>query len=79
MKTTVDLPDDLLIAAKKQAAEERRPLRELLEEGLRTVLQPAGRKRVPSAIRWVTVRGGLPEGVDVADRDAMHDRLKRRS
>jgi hypothetical protein len=79
MKTTVDLPDELLIAAKKQAAEERRPLRELLEQGLRTVLQPVRRKRALSTIRWVTVRGGLPEGLDVADRDAMHDRLKRRT
>ncbi|HXG31999.1 MAG TPA: hypothetical protein VNJ11_01430 [Bryobacteraceae bacterium] len=34
MKTTVDLPDELLIAAKKRAAEERLTLRELLARGL---------------------------------------------
>src|SRR5262245_52635639 len=41
MKTTVDLPDDLLILAKKRAAEQRRPLRALLAEALRSQL--AGR------------------------------------
>jgi hypothetical protein len=74
MKTTVDLPDDLLIAAKKRAAELRRPLRALIEDGLRAQLrrpprQPPRRRR---RIRWVTVDGGLPPGVDVADRAALH-------
>jgi len=75
MRTTIDLPDELLIAAKKRAAELRRPLRALVEAGLRAQLDvaeppPAGSLRV---IHWVTVDGGLPEGVDVADRAAMHD------
>jgi hypothetical protein len=34
MKTTLELRDELLIEAKKKAAEERRPLRALVEEGL---------------------------------------------
>jgi len=38
MKTTVDLPDDLLIAAKKLAAERRTTLRSLIERGLRREL-----------------------------------------
>ncbi|MGH9256183.1 MAG: hypothetical protein ACRD3C_16620 [Vicinamibacterales bacterium] len=29
MKTTIDLPDELFVAAKKKAAEERRSLRDL--------------------------------------------------
>src|SRR4051812_25265013 len=37
-KTTLDLPDELLIAAKKKGAEQRRPLRVLVEETLRVVL-----------------------------------------
>jgi len=79
MKTTFDLPDDLVIAAKKRAAELRRPLRALVEEGLRAqlaaaVAPPRGEAR---SLRWVTVDGGLPEGVDVADRAAMHDWLQR--
>ena len=75
MKTTVDLPDDLLIAAKQRAAKERRPLRALLEQGLRLVLA-RGRATPPRRrIRWVTVAGGL--GVDVSDRERMHGRLGR--
>lgn len=81
MKATVELPDDLVVAAKKRAAEMRRPLRELVERGLRAELRrrPEERERGRQrrvAIRWVTVAGGLPPGVDVADRAAMHDSLR---
>jgi hypothetical protein len=69
MKTTVDLPDDLLIAAKK------------LERGLRKELgdSKSGADRRRPRIRWVTVKGGLAPGLDVADRARMmewlhHDR-----
>lgn len=81
MKATVELPDDLVIAAKQRAAELRRPLRELVERGLRAELRrkPAepgrGRKR-RVAIKWVTAPGGLPRGVDLSDRAAMHDALR---
>jgi len=77
MKTTVDLPDDLLIEAKKRAAEERRSLRSLLVEGLRAVLEkgpPRARRR--ASIRWVTAPGGLPP-VDVSSREKMHEWLRR--
>ena len=76
MKTTFDLPDRLFIAAKKQAAESRTTLRDLVARGLRHELR--GRRRARRhAIRWVTVRGGLPEGVDFSSRAAMHDWLRR--
>jgi hypothetical protein len=80
MKTTVDLPDDLFIAAKKRAAELRQPLRTLIERGLRAEIGRSivpSRKAKPVAIRWVTVPGGLPAGVDVSDRSAMHDWLRQ--
>ena len=81
MKTTVDLPDDLVIAAKKRAAETRSTLRTLIERGLRHELR--GRARAVRgkrrAVRWVTVRGGLPPGLDVASRAAMYEWLKRPS
>jgi hypothetical protein len=41
MKTTVDIPDELFVAAKKRAAELRQPLRELIERGLRAELRRA--------------------------------------
>lgn len=79
MKTTVDLPDDLFVAAKKRAAELRQPLRALIERGLRAELgRGSGRRGTHArALRWVTAAGGLPPGLDVADRAAMHDWLRR--
>ena len=78
-KTTIELPDDLLIEAKKRAAELRRPLRELVEQGLRAQLsQTTGRpKTVAGKIRWITVKGGLPPDLDLRDRAKMHDWLRR--
>ena len=37
--------------------------------------------RSAAAIRWVTVAGGLPPGVDVADRESMYERssMERRA
>ncbi len=79
MKTTVELPDNLLIEAKKKAAELRRPLKWLIEEGLRAELRqltpPPPRKR--KRINWekVTAKGGLPKDLDLMNRDKMYDWL----
>lgn len=80
MKTTIELPDELLVEAKKRAAELRCPLRRLIEDGLRAQLAGPGktpRPRKARRIRWVTVPGGLPSGVDLADRGAMHEWIRR--
>jgi len=74
MKTTVDLPDDLLIRAKKHAAETRTSLRVLIERGLRRELSARTRspaRRTPRKIRWVVAPGGLPPGLDVSDRSSL--------
>lgn len=79
MKTTIDLPDDLFIAVKRRAAEDRSTVRAIVERGLRAqLLRPkAGKKRAGRpAIKWVTVDGGLPPGLDLRDRAAMHGRLR---
>ena len=80
MKTTVDLPDDLLIRAKKRAAETRTPLRVLIERGLRRELASAAAhnraRRAPRKIKWVVAPGGLPPGVDVSDRSSLHDWIR---
>lgn len=79
MKTTIDLPDDLFVAVKRRAAEDRSTVRAIVERGLRAQLRaPRGgakRSRRP-AIKWVTVDGGLPAGFDLRDRAAMHNRLR---
>jgi len=77
MKTTVEIPDDLFIAAKKHAAEERLTLKILIERGLRRQLARTPTKRVAGpAIRWVTVDGGLLPGQDLRDREAMNTWLR---
>lgn len=82
MKTTIDIPEELLVRAKKRAAELRRPLRSLVTEGLRDQLAARpGKvmKQKPSRpIRWVTVPGGLPDDLDLTDREKMHDWLRKR-
>jgi hypothetical protein len=77
MKTTIELPDELLIAAKKRAAELRCTLRALIERGLRRELSDRKEGRKARTIRWVTVPGGLPPGLDPSDRAQMHDWLTR--
>jgi len=78
-KTTVELPDDLLIEAKKRAVELRRPLRELVEEGLRAQLSRKTVRPTKAArrIRWITVEGGLPPHLDLRDRSKMHNWLRQ--
>lgn len=78
-KTTIEIADDLLLAAKRQAVEQRTTLRTLVERGLRAELrQAAPRRTKPAKIAWVTVDGGLPRDIDVKDRAAMVARLRRR-
>ena len=80
MKTTIELPDELLISAKKRAAELRRPLRALIEEGLRARLARPEKSRAikPRKIHWVRVKGGLPPDLDMTDRVKMHDWMRSR-
>ena len=77
MKITLELPDDLLIEAKKKAAEERRPLWALVEEGLRMVLQKAPRKQ-RKKVTLVTVKGGLPPDLDLSSRQSMYEWFDKR-
>jgi len=77
MKTTIELPDELLIEAKKAAAEQRRPLRALVEEGLRIVLRAPRKKTSPKSVRLVTVKGGLPRDLDLSSREKMYDWIEK--
>jgi hypothetical protein len=80
MKTTVELPEDLMIEVKKAAAERRTTIRDLVERGLRRELAAgASQSRSRRRIRWVTVDGGLPPGLDVGDRAAMHEWIARQT
>jgi hypothetical protein len=59
MKTTIEIPDPILERAKRHARRTGRPLRALVEEGLRLVLQAeAGRKQYRLPDRSVGKRKG---------------------
>ena len=79
MKTTVELPDDLLLQAKRKALETKTTLREIMERALRRELMQVGGRptRRPRRIRWVTSAGGLPPGLDLSDRSKMWEWLYR--
>ena len=77
MKTTIELSDEVLIEAKKKAAELRCSLRSLVEHALRRHLR--GLRTRPGSrrgLKWVTVDGGLVPELDVSDRVAMHEWLR---
>jgi Ribbon-helix-helix protein, copG family len=67
MRTTVRLPDDLLRRAKRKAAAEGRTLTQLIEDGLRAVVdempKSARRRRVVLPVSKGT--GGPEPGIDV--------------
>ena len=79
IKTTIEIAEELFVAAKRYAAGQRTTLRTLVERGLRSELRGAGAKKAHAKIKWITVDGGLPPGIDVADRATMIDHLRRRS
>lgn len=76
MRTTVDLPDHLLIAAKQLAAERRIPLTRVLEESLRAYLaeERAGARDADPSPPLPIVRGVRPaRGIDLDDTSALLD------
>ncbi|HLS24331.1 MAG TPA: CopG family transcriptional regulator [Beutenbergiaceae bacterium] len=76
MRTTLNLPDALLRAAKEQAAKEGKTLTRLMEEALRTRLS----EPEPASIDVSLPTGALGEMlVDITDRDALWEALDERS
>ena len=74
-RTTVRLPEDLLIRAKRKAAAEGRTLTSLIEEGLRLVVAENGKvakkRRVLPCISTAT--GGPMPGVDITRFSALEE------
>ncbi len=68
MRTTVRLPDDLMAAAKRYAADSDRTLTALIEDAIRAELHRAS--ALADAQRFsieVTQGSGLQPGIDLAD------------
>lgn len=74
VRTTIDLPDDLLAELKRRAASSRRTLKAVIEDGLRQVLATRGRGGKRAPVRLTTCGGGgLQPGVDLDDGAALLD------
>ena len=69
MKTTVEIDDTLLLAAKRAALDRGTTLRALMEAGLRNELAAPRRRRRP--LKIITAPGGLPPGMDITSRRKM--------
>ncbi len=78
MRTTLDLDDALLAAARERAARKGSTLTAFIEEALAAALAPAPARSKRFQLRWKTHRGKLQPGVDIADRDALFDRMEGR-
>jgi len=79
MRTTIRLPDDLLKAAKKKAAEDGRTLTSMVEEGLRLALaerKPARRLKVTLPIS--SASGGTLPGIDLNNSADLLDKMEGR-
>jgi hypothetical protein len=64
MKTTLNLPDPVVLQAKRRALEEGTTLTDLIVQSLKTRLEkPAGRGPLPVS----DARGGLKNGVNWVD------------
>ena len=73
MRTTLDVDEKLLEAAKRRAAEQGTTLTAFVEGALTAALAPHGQKREDYEFRWKVHRGRLLPGVDITDRDSLFD------
>ncbi len=77
MRTTIDLPDELLRKAKTRSADEGVPLRQVIESALRMYLS-GRRNKQGYRLRWRTEYGRILPGVRLDDRDALFDLMEGR-
>jgi ribosomal protein L34 len=72
MRTTLNISDELLRQAKKRAADQGTPLRQVVETALRFYLTKRSRSG-GYKLRWRTESGRLIPGVRLDDRDALSE------
>jgi hypothetical protein len=78
MRTTLDIDDAVLRQAKRLAAEEGKSLTRVIEEALREHLAPPRRGGKPFKLKLLTKKGRLIPGTNLADRDALYERMEGR-
>ncbi|MFM1904372.1 MAG: hypothetical protein RLZZ440_2272 [Planctomycetota bacterium] len=79
MRTTLDIDDHLLAAARRQAAERGTTLTAIVEHALAAALARRAAAGKPFRLKWKTHRGRMLPGVDVTDRDRLFERMEGRS
>jgi hypothetical protein len=73
MRTSIDIPEPLLLRAKKLARERGVPLRQLVVDGLRSVVEREV-KVSPHCMRDHSFgRGGLVEGLSWSDSERLNE------
>lgn len=74
MRTTVDLPDELLRQARRRAAEEETTLTTLLADGLRLRLErEEASRRSPRRLPVSRMGGGMRAGIDPTSNASLLD------
>ena len=74
MRTTINLPDDLILQAKKAALDADTTLTEIIANALRESLSRAARKGGRKEFKVITYgEGGTFPGVDLDDTSALFD------
>jgi hypothetical protein len=74
MRTTINLPDELILQAKKAALERDTTLTEIIANALRESLSRAARKEGRKEFKVITYgEGGTYPGVDLDDTSSLLD------
>lgn len=74
MRTTINLPDDLLSRAKRAALDADTTLTEIIADALREALAKRKKRVLANDFRLITYgKGGVGPGVDLDDTSALLD------
>ena len=78
MKTTLDLDDNILRAARVRAAETGETLTCFIENALRNHLAPISSQRTDFRLNLLVKRGRPVPGVTLDDRDSLYEKMENR-
>jgi hypothetical protein len=74
MRTTINLPDDLILQAKKAALDSDTTLTEIVANALREALSKRRRNTLRKKFKIITYgKGGVLPGVDLSNTSALLD------
>jgi hypothetical protein len=78
MRTTLDIPDEILARARRKAAEDHVTLSQVIEKALCLYLAPGRPRRRRVMKKWTVIKGRGPAGLDIANRDRLYEATERR-